>query len=299
MALEAKENRKNNIIDWAHATIAQSWDNANNGLDTFFANTKFTEEESEGFVKLSFSRRIQEHGDAIQSIDFRIKTSFPQTTRKLKFVIKDDTPESELNSVANFHNDQKVTEVDSATNASNYSAILQYEFIKKDRWKVTTDQGVRLDLPLNPFFKIRFRYKKAPQDPMKNFTFFFIQQFRYYYQERTSTISEVQLYRQLNLNFSVTFSTGITWEERNNAITLHHGIALHQKINDKTAMNYILSTSADIKTIEYKYLHPEINITRLLYRRWFYGTISVGSDLAINNNLKSNNYAYFSVTIIF
>lgn len=289
-----------NVVDKVHHSVTRTWDNANNGLDTFFSNKTFSEEESEGYLRISFSRRINEHGPSENSFDFRMKTSFPSTTKKLKFVIKDDDIDDELNRTTRLSNgDTTQTNLEGATTASNYSAILQYEFFDKRRWKITTNQGMRLDLPLNPFVQLRVRFKRDITLAGNEIELNLVQHLQYYYQEKFSENSEIQLYKKLTDNLALTFSTGMTWTTQNKLFSIGHGLSLHQKLSDLMAINYSANASAQVKDLEYNNLACAVSITRLLYKKWFYGTLSVGSNFSRVNGFYSNNYLYYSTSILF
>lgn len=288
-----------NFIDKTHLSIASLWDDANNGLDTFFANQKFTEAESKGYVRITLRHIIQEIGEKATLIDFKLKTSFPRTTKKLKFVIKDDTTDVQTDTRAGFSSASDPTNKTAANTTSKYSAILQYEFLKKKRWKVTTDQGVRLDLPLNPFVKMRARFKADSHIGKYKFTLYFIQNFKYYYQERFSESSELQFYRKINSNMGLYFSNGISWNDDGNTLTLYHGLSLHHTLGRKTVSNYSVGAVGNLKTIEYNTLRFEFNITHQLYKKWLYGTLSLGTTLDVLNTFASNNFLYISTSAIF
>lgn len=296
-SLQAKES---NLLDKVHSSVAQTWNNANNGLDTFFANKTFAEEESEGYLQLSFSHRINEHGIPVNNFDFRMKTSFPQTTKDLKFVIKDDTAQDQIGRTTTLSPiDSSPTDIENAATASKYSAILQYNFLEQDSWKITTDQGMRIDLPLNPFIQLRARYSSKISILSQELELNIIQRLRYYYQEKFSENSEVQLYKKLNHNMGLTFSTGVSWSYDTEQFTLGHGLSLHHKLSEKMAITYYARASALLSSLEYNSLSCGVSLTRQLYDKWFYGSLSLGSDFTRTNGFYSNNYAYFSGSILF
>ena len=270
-AIAKKKSYQKNIIDIAHHSIAQTWNNANNGLDSFFANTDFVEEESDGYLKLTLFHRINEHGAVVTNFDFRMKTSFPQTTKKLKFVIKDDSEQQQINKTTTLHSlDNSPTQLKSASTASRYSAVLQYNFFEKSSWKITTDQGMRLDLPLNPFIQLRIRHNSKVKLFHHSFEINLIQHLRYYYQEKLSENSEFQLHKKLSATFNFSFSTGIGWNHQTQEFILGHALNLHQNWSDKTVINYSGSMGTSLKAIRYKTFSCGVSITQQLYRNWFY-----------------------------
>jgi hypothetical protein len=123
-------------------------------LDRFFGDERYFQEHNKSVVQLDLSETLGQAG--IQNFGFagKVKIDLPAVSKRLKFVLESNPEQKSANEVSK---DQLVIPVKEIVPA-NFAASLRFEHQQEDVWSFSSDAGVKIQAPLDPFTRARGSY---------------------------------------------------------------------------------------------------------------------------------------------
>jgi len=143
------------LLDKPHEKISSGLADFANRVDSYFSNEKNYYEATGSFVRLTADTVWDEESNEIGFTgDVRLKLNFPQTKKKLKFILESDSDQnrSDVDPVL------KDSPLDAADDES-YFAGLQSLSGENDQWIFRRTLGVKVRAPLDYFVRIRANKK--------------------------------------------------------------------------------------------------------------------------------------------
>ncbi|WP_187424906.1 hypothetical protein [Marinomonas sp. IMCC 4694] len=197
--------------------------------------------------------------------DFNAQLKLPNTQDRLRLVI-----ESEASSLApeslQGESQQQQGVVDSALQSSITTAV---RYIKEDLG-LDVDAGVRVNFPLDPFLRLRFKQEEeqGPWHWRQN------QEVFAYYSKGVGARYGVGLSytARPNLNYSTDF--GVTWLDKEGLFYGRENLIIQHRLDDKNRLAYQLSfLQSGAYSLEPDSFLYNIQYERLLYKKWLIGQV--------------------------
>lgn len=141
-----------------HAYWSKKFTTFANDIDRFFADERHFQETNKSTLRLDFNN-IFRRGDYSPELSARIKLALPGAQKRLHLLLESDperlardqgegaTGTAPLNVLG--------TEV---TTPGQYSAAVRFQRQKEGLWNFSTDAGIKLRMPLDPFLRVRGSY---------------------------------------------------------------------------------------------------------------------------------------------
>jgi hypothetical protein len=126
-------------------------------IDRFFGSERDFQESNKSVFQLDLSRTAGYHGDHSFVFSGRAKLSLPNTEKRLRVLVETDP---EQNVTGDTTQDHPVV-LDQVSAPQKLSLAARYEQLAKDlarRWNFSTDAGIQLRIPLEPFARARASY---------------------------------------------------------------------------------------------------------------------------------------------
>ena len=299
-SLHASENSTVvEYIDRIHKDISSHWDSWNSSIDSFFANEIYEDEVSNSHIKFDFTTRAIEDAAVTYDVNFTFKVDFPNASKKIKLIVEEDKNryvENDLEEARNLTAEENAQNIEESLDNSNISAALRYTSLETRRWKIYSDGGLRFNLPLNPFTKMRIRRKYE----LSEWSLFLIQNFSYYYQEHFKSTSQFQAHHNITDDFKITFSTSLNWFSSSKEFNLTHSLTLYQRVSDQTAFSYSLSTHAGtVPSLYYDMYGLSMRLRHSLHENWLFMQLGYGANFMQENRYYVLHYATLKLQMVF
>lgn len=255
-------------LDITQSYVASGWIGFNHDLDMFFSGQRYKKSENKSKILLSYSLQKAESRQMSKAFEFGFKIHLPKLSKKLSVVI-----EKQRDEILEAQSTQAAQGVD--TPERGYTAGLRYLIRKTPYFTSSLSTGIRLDMPLDPFAKLKL-FKLA------EFSFVNIymgQKFIYFKQDdNLRSITELNFSKKLSQVFSLTQGNALTWSDDEDRFLVRNYISLGQFLNSKSAMSYSVGGNAIISPVyRYESYDASIIYRRSLYKKWLSGQLSFGS----------------------
>jgi hypothetical protein len=268
-------------VDFAQQYISSGWIGFNHDIDMYFSGQRYSKSKNQSQILLSYQVHKSESAELEKSFDFGVRIHLPKISKKLSFVIKkerDEILEAESTQVAAGVNKPE----------RGYSAGIKYALKQMPFFTTTLDTGIKLDMPLDPFIKLKtFKIKNT-----KIVNIYFGQKFIYYRQEANlRSITEFSLTKKISKTFSITQGNSLTWTDERDKFNLRNFLSLGQNLNNKSALSYTIGANGIFEpSYHYDIYDASVTYMSKLYKNWFSGRLITGSTFDKNKNWSSSAY---------
>jgi hypothetical protein len=297
-ALSETIGRVGRDIDVTNEYIANQWDQINRSIDSFFSNQviKNSQNQSSLFFNSTFTK--SERSALQKQYDFQLKIDLPNTTKKLKIVIEKQPDDiSNVLSDAAISNKKNINQsIGVSSQKAKYTAGVNYLLTKSKYFVSFIHTGIRVDLPLNPYFKIDLHKTIVFEDVNISF----LQKFLLYRQEGFQEISQILFTKKINQNLQADLVNALVWTDETDAFALRNNFALTQDLGDEKNITYSVGANAKLSpTFFYDSYDTSVSYRQLIYKNWLYGTFSVGANFPKSNHFKDEKFVQIRIDLYF
>jgi hypothetical protein len=224
-------------VEGSHEYLSNRVEALSQRLDSFFGGERAYEESTRSSLRLGGGVRWEEAGEFNWVSRVRLKLDLPETRRRFHLLLESDL-EEEVGDDGDIAARQAV---ESQADTENYNAALRYILYALGDWRVTTDAGVRLEWPPDPFARLRIRRSfelgrwnlRATER-----VFWFVSDGL---GETTSLDLETAVGGDQQHLFAVTAQA--TWREEENGLALFTGTSFFQRLPGERALVYAVGLS--------------------------------------------------------
>lgn len=138
------------VLDKPHDYISENVERLVTSIDRFFANDALYRYTTDSYLQITGDTLIEESGEVGYSIKFRGRVDLPGTKRRFKLILNTDPTEKQ---------DPLERSVDESPGTAVQESDV-YGSIQRERelrgWKFRPSIGAKLNIPIEPFVKLRF-----------------------------------------------------------------------------------------------------------------------------------------------
>lgn len=261
LAQEASEE-EDTFIDHAHQKLSSSLFMFSNTIDSFFGGQRADDLPNGSRLRFYWLAN-KEEGTALRGESaVRANIVLVETQKKLKVSFKNKY-EKESESKGNVKN--------SVEGQQSGPVVQNYDPQDLLRWRLKFDSGIRLEIPPEPFARLRLlkswhigSYELRPS-----------QEFFWYLTDGFGESTKLDLDRPINEDFLFRYENDATWTDKNDYFTFYSGPVLYQKISERRGLSYnakVLGVSKPSWFVnDYRF---EVSYRQLLFRQWFFAEIT-------------------------
>lgn len=280
--------------------MSKGWKKFVGDVDTFFVNEEFEDDINDSYIRFNYTITFEEGKSEVVDYDLKIRAKFPKISKKANLILKkesdDDEDEAGLSLLTKDDQNINKREVGDSLKNDTYSAALRYFVLEKQKWKISTDVGMKIDVPFDPFLKLRLKRSfKFDKNELA-----FIQKFSYFRIDELSETSTLIWTTPVGKEDKIKFEVDLGWTEASSEFTGDHVLSYLQKLSKRRAISYSIGTSYRIKdSAYYDRYQAAINYRQLLFKDWIFGQGAIGTIFRKEENFNSSEYISFSLDMIF
>ena len=258
-----------NFIDTTHDEISNRILSLSNRIDSFFGDPRIDDESNNSRVRVFNQTNFREAETAENEVGYKIQLRLPKTEKRLQLVIQQDEDEEEPGQTSSTAAAQR-NEGAREDLADKSTAGLRYILDVADI-KLSSDAGLRLNLPPQAFVRFRFR---------KNMTF---GEWAFRPVEKLLWVDREGWYSQTDLNFDrrindtwlFRFVNNLTWDDQDYILRTQNGPSFFQKVSEITGINYSAYVySQDTPSWAVQNYVLSLGFRQLIYKEWFFWEIT-------------------------
>lgn len=143
-------------IDGSRDYLSQKVVNFSKRIDQFFGDERYFQEHNKSVVQLYLNETIAQGGSSTFRFEGRAKLDLPAAKKRIHLVLESDP---ERTTTGEVNKDQPVAlKGDAAPPPEKYAASVRYEKAEEGLWHFSSDAGIKLRFPLDPFVRARGSY---------------------------------------------------------------------------------------------------------------------------------------------
>ena len=141
-------------IDARRDYVSEKVVNYSKRIDHFFGDERYFQENNESVIQFDLTETMETGGNHSFLLAGKAKLDLPAAQRRFQLVLESDPEQKTTGEVTK---DQPVV-VKKDTVPSRYAASLRFEKKEESLWHLSSDAGINLQIPLDPFVRVRGSY---------------------------------------------------------------------------------------------------------------------------------------------
>ena len=256
---------KNESAWWlsSHAKVSKTIGSWSSNIDSFLSG-KQRVYNSESNLQIRFGS-VFGGSERSSFFDFRTQLKLPNTQDRLSLVVESE-PDTLAPESLRGESSQETTVVNSALKTTISAAV---RYIKQDIG-MDVDAGVRVDFPLDPFLRLRFKQG----DVIGQWNWWQKQEMFAYYSKGVGARYGLGTGYAVTPQFNYGADVGVTWLDKEGLFYARENFFMQHLLNEKNRMAYQLSflQSGEHSVQPDSFLY-NIQYERLIYKDWLIGQI--------------------------
>ena len=285
-------------VDKTQKKVSKTWKNFIGEVDSFFVNEEFEEDINDSYIRVNYRITLEEDMKEKVEADIKIRAKFPRISKKANLILEkvDSTITDETSLLTNDDESIERNEAGEAFKNNSYAAALRFFVTEKDQWNISTDVGMRIDVPFDPFVKLRLKRTYN----FKKHEFTFIQKFSYFRIDELSQNTAFVWTKDVGGGDKIKFETDIGWQEIDPDFKGDHILSYLQKLSKRRAISYSIGASYIIEQAAYYDQYQfATNYRQLIFKDWVFLQGAVGTIFRKEDEFKSSEYISLAFDLIF
>jgi hypothetical protein len=203
------------------------------GLDRFFGDERSFQESNRSVFQLDVNELLQAGGQRDATLSGRIKLHLPSTEHRMHLLLESDP---EQNAVGPGTPNQPQL-FGTFRAPGEYGLALRLERSKEQIWHTSTDVGIKLHAPLEPFARARV----SLAIPLGEWRMKPAQSLYWFSQSGLGETSQIDFERPLTPQTLFRATSSVTWLHQPQRFDLQQDFTIFHSLDEKRALQYQLS----------------------------------------------------------
>lgn len=268
-------------------------------VDRFFAPEVYEDEVNTSYFRVFFDMSKTQGESLTNAFNFKFQAKFPALTKGSKVIIKKEGEDAATSLLDGENAQSQNPGANTAQEAQpeGYSAAVRKFVLETTKTNISYDLGMKMNVPLDPFAKIRLRRLWEWEE----FSMRFVQSNEYYKIDRLFNESSLYFDYKLNQRNKIQLRNSYYWAYKSDASNFNHNLNFYHAITEKIAFAWNISANAVIEDdgIYYNSYGLSTGYRTLLFKDWFFGEVSLGTNFPKEEDFKSKAYITGRLDMIF
>lgn len=256
--------------------------------------------ENKSYVRVRFKEYFSKAGFNEFESDIKAKIDLPNSENKIKLIFDSDpddfeslnNQQREINTGSSGVGDKK----DNAIAGVQIDQGKEQDEDKAEHWKTSFDIGVKLEIPLDPFTRLRFRrYDDLPGLWQSRFE----QKFFYFESEKGGASSKLDIYRPLGADKIIRSGTWAQYLDSENEWELSQVFSHLKQIDGQRSITNEIGISGSSQPKQVDSYWYRLEWRKLLYEDWLYTSVSPQLSFDRDEGYDARPSIFFQLEIFF
>jgi len=216
------------VLDKPHKYVSENVERLVTSVDRFFANDALYRYTTDSYVQITGDTLFEENGETGYAVKFRGRVDLPGTKRRFKLIFSTDPNE-------------KQDPIERSVDESPAAAVQEsdvYGSIQRERelrgWKFRPSIGAKLNIPIEPFAKLRF----TNIYPLQSWALRADQNFYWFRDSGYGSDSTIEFDRPVGKENLFRASSFARWTEETEYFQLSQIFAFYQTLSPNRKISY-------------------------------------------------------------
>jgi len=279
-------------IDAPRDYVAGKFAGFASSIDRFFGDERNFQEINRSVLQIDLTKVAGYGGSRNAVLSGRAKWHLPSTEKRLHLLIESD-PEQNVSG----DDATKTPDIPDQVNTEGKVAIgARFEREQKARWHFSTDAGIQLRTPLEPFTRVRGSYSLL----MNKWRMKVAESVFWFNTIGAGETTQVDFERILTESALVRISSNATWLHEKQNLDLRQDVSVYHTLSERSALLYQASatgiTNPQWQLNEYVLL---VLYRYRLHRDWVFFEISPQLHFPRDLNFRSNPTLFMRLEMLF
>lgn len=264
------EDKKNfwKPVDKTHDIVSQKIISLSAQIDAYFAGKKYEEETNNSYIKTGFQTSKYGNKPFNNEMLFKAKIELPKLEKKLNLIVED---------IREFDNESanknKVQSGDRVDRVQELTAALRFEFLKDSNWKLDNDAGIKVKLPLDPYYRFRVSWKKVL---LERWYSYFSQRFSWFNSSGWESFTDFYFDTPIYPSLLFRFFNSAYWSDKASEMEWVHSLSLYKTYTPKLISQYYFSIQSKSKNevTALQAYSVGANFRYKIYKEWLFLNIN-------------------------
>ena len=220
--------------DITRAYVSQQFVRLVNGLDRFFGDDRSFQENNRSVFQLDLDEQMMAGGQRETTLSGRIKLHLPSTEHRLHLLLESDPEQNTAGPGAAQNQTQRIGPFRAP---GEYGLALRVEESEEQIWHTSTDVGVKLHAPLEPFARAR----ASIVVPMGEWRMKPAQSLYWFSQSGLGETTQLDFERPLAPQTLFRATSSVTWLHLPQRFDLQQDFTVFHTLDEKRAVQYQIS----------------------------------------------------------
>lgn len=274
-------------MDRSHDILSEQLSALAGRIDLFMGGLRVCEDSKETYVQVGGNVIIRKDGEVRFDHVLRANIVLPNTQDRFRLLFE-SAAERDLQPVS--PGSRRATETESLSQVSsditNLKAALQYATQEKQKWHFSADAGAEVQLPPDPFGRLRLKRSFSLGD---EFRLNFAETIFWFTSEGPGAKTQIDLEKHLFSSMLFRSTTEALWRERERGVDLGQNLSLFHELSWREVVVYKIGLTA--QTEPYRHLKDwgvGIEYRRRLYKNWLYLSIQPALTFSRDNQYQTD-----------
>ncbi len=203
------------------------------GLDRFFGDERNFQESNRSVFQLDVNELMQAGGQRENTISGRIKLHLPSTEHRMHLLLESDPEQNTIGP----NTPNQTQQFGPFRAPGEYGLALRLERSKEQVWHTSTDFGIKLHAPLEPFARARISLVV----PLGEWRMKPAQSLYWFSQSGLGETTQLDFERQLAERTLFRATSSVTWLHQPQRFDLQQDFTIFHTLDEKRALQYQLS----------------------------------------------------------
>ncbi len=237
------------------------------GIDRFFGDERNFQESNRSVLQLDLSELLQKGGDRQARLSVKAKLHLPSTEQRLHLLLESD-PEKNTTGADTQNQTKSVGQI---ATPENYGVAVRYEKEEEQVWHYSTDVGIKVQTPLQPF--VRARVSMAT--PLDSWRMKITQSLFWFSQPGAGETTQLDFEHVLGNPALFRATSTATWMHTLQRFDLRQDFSVYHTLDERRALQYQASAigvnrpQAQVNDYVLSVLYRQ-----QLHRRWLFFDIN-------------------------
>jgi len=232
----SSENVVLSSIDTTHQVISDSLLKLSQSIDEYFSNERVIEEMKGTYGCLKTSVLFQQGGESDITRSACLKMDLPHTRKRWKLFIEGNNKTEEINNPGS-----PLDTTQTGTQGENTGSVAGISYVAKAEKKryISSDIGVRSRLPLDPFWRLRFRRTWTSDNWLYRST----ESLYYYKSIKGGLLSRLDFERPVSTSWYTRITTQADYRDEDSEFYWKQIFGLYRQVKKGHALSWELTLS--------------------------------------------------------
>lgn len=279
-------------LDHSRDFLSEKIVNYSQRIDHFFGDKRYFQEHNNSIIQVEVSTNMEEGGNVTTSLNGIAKLDLPAATKRFQLVLESD---AEKNTTGEINKDQPVV-TNKAISAKKLAASLRYEVPEEEHWHFSSETGVNVQFPLDPFARLRGRYAT----PLDEWRMTLAETVFWFSTIGLGQTTQLDMERIISPPLLFRATSTVTCYESPQSCGLRQDLSTFQTLNERTALIYQASVlGADKPQLETTNYLLLLRYRYRVHKDWIFVEVSPQLNFPRTDEFRLNALLFLRLEMIF